>query len=183
MHNMPPTTPLTYSSSLAPYNISPSLYFSAHPSLAGLVASAVIIHKNRALLIQRAAHDGFPLKWECPGGGVDLTDASILHALCREVHEEAGLLVRHVVDVVDTVEFLGSSDQTTWRKITFLVVLEETEVPPVRLNAEEHVDAVWATEEDVVSGVCEGRQLEFAYEGQRQTVLDVLRRVNIDIRT
>lgn len=175
------TTPFTFCSSLAPYNISPTAYFSAHPSLTGLVASAVVIHKNRVLLIQRAAHDGFPLKWECPGGGVDLTDASILHALCREVHEEAGLHVQHVVDVVDTLEFLGSSDQSSWRKITFLVELEATELPPVQLNAEEHVDAVWATEEDVVSGVCDGRRIEFAYEGQRQTVLDVLSRVDVGI--
>ncbi len=78
-------------------------------------------------------------------------------------------------EVVDTLEFDGSK-QTRWRKLTFLVALGGGEVPSVRLNDEEHVDAVWASEVDVMAGQCEGREIEFAYHAQRQTVLDVLRR-------
>ncbi|KAK4153827.1 NUDIX hydrolase domain-like protein [Chaetomidium leptoderma] len=169
------TPPFTFPPSLAPYSIPPTEYFSAHPALTGIVVSTVIIHNNRVLLIQRAPHDGFPLKWECAGGGVDPTDATILHAACREVREETGLAVTHVADVVDTIDFLGHGDNTSWRKITFLVVLSDGDVPVVRLDADEHVDAVWAAEGDVLEGKAEGREIVFAYEGQRQTVLDVLK--------
>lgn len=106
---------------------------------------------------------------------MDLTDATILHALEREVREETGIAVRHVAEVVDTLEFDGSKE-TKWRKITFLVLLDGAKAPGVKLDAEEHVDAVWAAEGEVVAGTCEGRDIDFAYPGQRETVLDVLRR-------
>ena len=104
-----------------------------------------------------------------------MTDTTLLHALSREVAEETGLLVQHVSEVVDTLEFDGSKE-TRWRKMTFLVALDGGQAPLVRLDAQEHVDAVWASEGDVVAGRCEGREMEFAYHAQRQTVLDVLRR-------
>ena len=174
---MSATTPLSFSFRPSPslYNVSPAEYLSVQPSITHLVTSALITHNNRVLLIQRAAHDGFPLKWECPGGCVDMTDTTILQALSREVREETGLHVQNVSEVVATLDFDGSKE-TRWRKITFLVVLDDGEVPAVRLSADEHVDAVWASEADVVAGQCEGRQIEFAYHAQRQTVLDVLRR-------
>jgi 8-oxo-dGTP pyrophosphatase MutT (NUDIX family) len=179
-NNMSTTTlnAFTFSPSLTPYNIPPANYLAAHPTFKGLIVSAVVIHKNRVLLIQRAPHDGFPLKWECPGGGVDQTDATILHAVCREVHEETGLGVTHIADVVDILEFEGggSDKGTLWRKITFLVGLDPEDLPEVRLDAEEHVDAVWASEGDVLAGKAEGRDIEFAYDEHKQTILDVLRR-------
>ncbi len=169
------TIPFSFPPSLASFLVSPDAYLTANPALAGLIVSTVIIHKHRVLLIQRAAHDGFPLKWECPGGQVDETDETVLHGLCREVFEETALVVTHVVDVADTLEFDGR-EGGRWRKVTFLVILDDGEVPVVRLSAEEHEDAVWAAEEEVIAGKCEGREIEFAYEGQRQTVLDALRR-------
>ncbi|KAK4119506.1 hypothetical protein N657DRAFT_650160 [Parathielavia appendiculata] len=165
----------TFSPALSPYNILPDEYLTAHPTLKGLIVSGVVLHANRVLLIQRAPHDGFPLKWECPGGGVDQTDATILYALCREVHEETGLEVRHITNFVDVRDFEGVGN-TLWRTVTFLVVLDLGEVPVVRLNPDEHVDAVWAAEEEVLLGRAQGRELDFAYDGQRQTVLGLLRR-------
>jgi 8-oxo-dGTP pyrophosphatase MutT (NUDIX family) len=167
----------TFSPSLTPYNTPLASYLTANPGLTNLVVSAIIIHDNRALLVQRAPHDGFPLKWECPGGCVDMTDPSILHAVCREAYEETGLGVGHVVDVVDTLEFDGSKE-TKWRKLTFLVALGadgEGGMPSVCLNDEEHVDAVWAAEEEVLTGRAGGRDIVFAYDAQRQTLLGVLR--------
>jgi 8-oxo-dGTP pyrophosphatase MutT (NUDIX family) len=173
-----PTAPFTFtfSPSLAPYNVPSATYLAANPGLTDLVVSAIIVHDNRVLLIQRAPHDGFPLKWECPGGGMERTDATILHAVCREAYEETGLDVEHVVDLVDTLEFDGGK-ATKWRKLTFLVALradEEGGMPSVCLNDEEHVDAVWAAEEDLLAGRAEGRDIVFAYDTQRQTLLDVL---------
>ncbi|SPQ23481.1 9881f552-8aea-4952-9409-db24573c0106 [Thermothielavioides terrestris] len=205
----PPPTTAAIPPSLIPYNVPPAAYLATHPHLTNLVVSALIIHAptGRALLIQRAAHDGFPLKWECPGGQVDAgADATVLHALCREVREETGLALplplplpdvppdglldgppqdgvagaAEVADVLDTIEFPGGGG-SNWRKITFLVLLAEDDgdeklPPPVRLDEREHQDAVWATGEEVQAGRCEGREIVFAYEGQRELVLDVLRR-------
>ncbi|KAL2142016.1 hypothetical protein VTI28DRAFT_1706 [Corynascus sepedonium] len=193
-----PIEPFTFPPSLGPYNVSPTSYLAAHPPLTNLVVSALIIVrvqdsiKNNdrgwcVLLIQRAAHDGFPLKWECPGGCVDTEDegegdATILHAVRREVREETGLVVRCITSVVDKLEFDGSLN-TKWQKITFLVEVVENDhtrglVPPdVKLSDMEHVDAVWADEADIMAGRAQGRDIEFAYEAQRQTVLNVLRRM------
>lgn len=162
--------------SLEPYNVSPNAYLAAHPTITDLVVSAAIVNNSRVLLIQRAAHDGFPLKWECAGGQVDSTDKSILHATCREAYEETGLLVASgLVDVIDTLEFDGK-EGGRWRKITFLAVLSDRETPVVQLDAEEHQDAVWATEREVIAEKCEGREIVFAYPEQKVLVLDVLRR-------
>lgn len=173
-------TPFTFPDSLAPYHIPPAQYLSAHPTLTDLVTSAVIIHNNRVLLVQRAPHDGFPLKWECPGGGVDRTDTTVLHGLRREVMEETGLQVKHVTEAADTLEFDGGN-KTRWRKITFLVMLDTAEVPIVRLDAQEHVDFVWATAEEVVRGQSQGREIQFAYDEQKQTVLGILGRVSQEV--
>jgi hypothetical protein len=48
------------------------------------------------------------------------------------------------------------------------------------LNDEEHVDYVWAAKEDVESGVCEGKEVKFAYETTRDMLLDGLRRVRAE---
>ncbi|KAK4033590.1 hypothetical protein C8A01DRAFT_49865 [Parachaetomium inaequale] len=158
-NTMSTTSTFTFPASLTPYNMPPALYLLANPNLTNLVVSALILHNDR---------------WECPGGCVDPTDASILHALCREVREETGLVECHVAEVVDTLEF-DRSEETKWRKITFLVVLDADAEAVVQLDAREHVDGVWATEGDIVMGRAEGREIKFAYDAQRQTVLDVLR--------
>ncbi len=85
--------PFSFPASLSLYNTSLAEYLSVHPSLTHLVTSALITCNSRVLLIQRAAHDGFPLKWECPGGCVDISDTTILNALSREVGEETGARV------------------------------------------------------------------------------------------
>lgn len=178
------SAPFTPHPSLAPYTVTPAQYLSANPHLTNLVVGALILHNNnRVLLIQRAPRDGFGLKWECPGGCVDMSDESILHALSREVREETGLLVSHVAGVVDELEFDGGGG-SRWRKITFLVEVSRSGLegdngegvsPVVRLSAEEHVGAVWAAEGDVLAGRVEEREIEFAYDAQRETILEVFR--------
>jgi len=166
------TIPFRFPPLLAPFFISPDAIPGCQPSL---VVSAIVIHNHRVLLIQRAAHDGFPLKWECPGGQVGKTDQTVLHGLCREVHEETGLVVKCVVEVADMLEFEGR-EGGIWRKITVLVALNDGEIPVVQLSADEHEDAVWATVEEVAAGNCNGREIDFAYKEQNQTMLDALRR-------
>ncbi|KAK5657964.1 hypothetical protein OQA88_2516 [Cercophora sp. LCS_1] len=158
-------------SSLSPFTVSPSTYLAANPAIYALIVSAVVVHNSRVLLIRRSPTDGFPLKWETPGGGVDPTDLTILSAVTRELLEETGLSTSRVARLLPgTVEF--DAREGLWRKFFFLVEVNEAE--PVVLNPEEHVDFVWASADDVRAGVCEGRDLDFAYAGTRELVLDAL---------
>ena len=178
-----------------PFTLSLSAYLTTHPHLAGLIVSAIPIHRpspshpSRALVVQRAATDGFPLKWETPGGGVDPTDTTILDALRRELHEETGLTATNVALIDDTVEFTGKradGSPGVWRKITFAVQVGDGNnmnaspgdrtgdggmSPVVIMNPAEHVDYIWAKEDEVVEGRCEGRVLDFAYPESKGLIL------------
>jgi len=67
------------------------------------VVAAVIERSDRRLLIgQRRVHDTSPLKWEFPGGKVELAE-SAEQALARELREELGATLRRAV-------WIGSSE-------------------------------------------------------------------------
>ena len=88
----------------------PSAYIQAQSTrFTHLVASACVFHvpskptandfehrhqRPRLLLVQRAAHDTYPLHQEIPGGMVDATDATISDALARELSEETGMVMK-----------------------------------------------------------------------------------------
>ncbi|KAF2481003.1 NUDIX hydrolase domain-like protein [Neohortaea acidophila] len=117
-------------------------------------ACAVFNREGKVLIIQRAAHDSLPHKWEMPGGAVDSDDTTILHAAARELWEEAGMVARRFVDVVCTGpdrnvgDLYRSRDRTkTWCRFTFLVEVQGAE--RVVLDPNEHQDYFWATEEEI----------------------------------
>ncbi|KAK3361445.1 NUDIX hydrolase domain-like protein [Lasiosphaeria ovina] len=180
-----PFTGFTFSDAVSALNISPAAYKASHPSITGgLVVGAVVIVGNsppRMLLIQRAPSDGWPLDWECPGGGVDAQlDATLLQAVARELSEESGLVAAHIEAVLDEYEFGDGGDR--WRKITCLVRVKhdgrhDGPLPPVTLAPDEHCDYVWASEEEVRLAKCDGREIRFAYDGAvKQIFVDALQR-------
>jgi 8-oxo-dGTP pyrophosphatase MutT (NUDIX family) len=135
--------------------------------------------QSKVLLLQRAPTDSMPLRWEIPGGAVDDTDTTILHACARELFEEAGLTAGMIEDVVrsDGRVFPISRGRFVC-KLEFLVSVEveggdSTEVPVVKLDPNEHCAFVWATEEEVRSGeISGGQKLDFTDEEQRKVVLE-----------
>ncbi|KAK0673118.1 NUDIX hydrolase domain-like protein [Cercophora samala] len=159
-----------------------SAYLPNHPSITGgLVVSAVIIHTSpnhapRTLVIQRALKDGFPLKWETPGGGVENSDRSIVSAAVREVQEETGLVVDVARDILGVVGGFAEWEEPKtglwWRKVVFLVGIMGDELPVVRLEAREHRDWRWVTEEEVREG-----GIEFAYGELQKGILEGFGRV------
>ncbi|KAK0744450.1 NUDIX hydrolase domain-like protein [Apiosordaria backusii] len=171
-----------------------STYLPNHPSITGgLVVSAVIIHSSpnnhgppRTLIIQRALKDGFPLKWETPGGGVEDFDKSIISAAVREVKEETGLVVDPETEILGPVgglaEWIEPKTGLVWRKVMFLVRLTGEEVPVVRLEEREHRDYRWVTEAEVEVEDGEGRGIEFAYGELRKGVLEGFGRVRELVR-
>ncbi|KAK3504170.1 NUDIX hydrolase domain-like protein [Neurospora crassa] len=158
------------------FGVSLETYLMTNPTLKGVIVSAVVLHQDQILLIQRAATDGFPDLWETPGGGVDLGDETLSHALARELLEETGLVLNHVVALLDQLEFEGASGEGRYRKLTFLVSVESThrgspqEHPQVRLNSTEHQDFMWVSKDHLRIGVCGGRDIKFAYPGQLETL-------------
>jgi 8-oxo-dGTP pyrophosphatase MutT (NUDIX family) len=174
----------TFPDHLQRFSVAPAIYLAQNPTLSGIIVSGVVVHAfadprhngpaiNRVLIVQRAATDGFPLLWETPGGGVDEDDESILSALQRELMEEAGLVVGRVLGLLEEGTEWKVKGGGRWRKVTFLVSAGDDgggfadREPKVVLNADEHVDHVWASEEEIERGECQGREIVFAYgEGQ-----------------
>ncbi|KAK3381009.1 hypothetical protein B0H63DRAFT_474750 [Podospora didyma] len=187
----PPSLTFTFAESLSPLDISATEYLSAHPTISVLIVCAVVVvcsPEPRVLLIQRAPADGFPLQWECPGGGVDAdVDPTVLQAVARELFEESGLVMTHAEALLDdTMEWDCREGRA--RKITCLVNVEGSaagsggaaaggELPRVVLSPDEHCDHVWASKQDISEGRCDGRELKFAYGEQKQIILEALGRL------
>ncbi|KAK1961926.1 hypothetical protein LY78DRAFT_587662 [Colletotrichum sublineola] len=163
------TTTLAHPASLEPFNLPMRAWLAANgeeATLDGLATSALVFdRRGRVLLLQRAAHDSMPLRWELPGGAVDDADASVLAACARELREEAGLEAVRVVRVVS--EGVGKEPGSALtnrtgtlrlRRFAFEVEVLAVPSPPslgdadeidVRTDPEEHADHVWAEEEEV----------------------------------
>ncbi|KAK4250618.1 hypothetical protein C7999DRAFT_11588 [Corynascus novoguineensis] len=153
MAPLPPPLPeggltFTYEPSVAALNISVKSFVAARPIIANAAASAIVFSRatgeDRVLLIQRAPHDSMPLLWEVPGGACDPEDETILHAVGRELWEEAGLKLKRVVrQVGPELALLGKN---LWAKVTCEVEVEveggdsDTVLPKVTLDPNEHLN-------------------------------------------
>ncbi|PNY27257.1 Uncharacterized protein TCAP_02816 [Tolypocladium capitatum] len=148
--------------SLATYDVSIPDYFRANASISGLIVGAVVFSGDHVLLIQRAASDFSPLMWEIPGGTCEAQrDATVLHALARELREETGLHLHSIKKLIDEVDFGDDRNPGfTWRKVAFEVEVEEGHglVPAenmdamtaaVKLDPNEHQDWGWASKREV----------------------------------
>ena len=128
--------------SLSKYTISLSQFLRAYPQYTNLVVSAFIFdtretqppklaHPARLLILQRAAHErAFPNLWEIPGGSSDADDPTILHSLAREIFEETGLKMTHVIGQMgNVVEFRTGwgPRQKIWAKLCFEIEVAEME--------------------------------------------------------
>lgn len=151
------TTPLKsleYSQSLEKYAIREEEYYKQNPQYQVVCTGAVIFNdEGKMLLVQRAKEEkAFPNFWEIPGGKVDDTDESLLHAVAREIKEETGLDVSRVVRKVGEFGWGETSKKTgrehVWRKLIFEVEVSNSDVV---LDPIEHQDFLYATEEDVVN--------------------------------
>ncbi|PYH39690.1 NUDIX hydrolase [Aspergillus neoniger CBS 115656] len=126
------------------------------------------------LLLHRSPTDSYPLHWESPGGGADLSlDDTLLRALCREVLEETGLQVTKVVDLVAVDEWkkpLPGVGQGEKKVIKWGFLVETASVEEVMLNPEEHCAFKWVDEGEVKAAVNEASGMNFIADQGRNLV-------------
>ncbi|PHH51274.1 hypothetical protein CFIMG_005837RAa [Ceratocystis fimbriata CBS 114723] len=178
-----PDLPLIFPSSLEGFDKPASVFIKDHglDRLAGIASGSVVFDtSDRILLLQRAAHDSQPGKWESPGGGVEASDQSVLYASARELWEEAGLVGTRIVRVVPVHErganaalpgltsSLFPDGDTDWEfqnvasyfanrsgsKIFCAFAFQFADVEPgtqVTLDSNEHQDFKWVTEEEMLN--------------------------------
>jgi len=146
-----------------------------------LFATGAIVFESstpeRVLLIQRAAHDSMPGKWETPGGGCDDSDPSILHGVARELWEEAGLIASKIGPPIGDGYFFFTRSQRLVCKFNFLVEAQRSEDGSlnVKLDPEEHQNYVWATEEEVKAKKVGDIELRFTVEDQEKIILEAFK--------
>ncbi|KIM99741.1 hypothetical protein OIDMADRAFT_146347 [Oidiodendron maius Zn] len=178
----------------------PSFNFTAHPSNSPFTASSQVYISNqpgvkykylatgalvfddsnssapRILLIQRSASDSMPGLWEVPGGGVDDDDESILHAVARELWEEAAISTVSIGPLVGNPHFFFSPSGNQICKFNFLVEAKSVEGRlDVKLNPEEHQSFIWASEDEVRARKAGDVELEFTMTDLEATVLEAFR--------
>ena len=139
-----------------------------------LVFNTTASAKSLLLLIQRAASDSMPNKWEVPGGGCDDEDPSILYSVARELWEEAGLEAKHISSPVGEPHFFQTRSRRPVCKLNFLVQAQGSANDgqlDVKLDAKEHQDFVWVTEEEVRAGRKGDLKIDFTDEGLAKTIL------------
>lgn len=177
----------THDPSASPFTSTLQAYLDAHPDAGfqyvgtgALVFDTADQMRSRILLIQRSSSDSMPNLWEIPGGGCDYEDASILHAVARELWEEAGLRAVHISAPLGDPHLFVSRSGKHIGKFNFVVQVEkdgENRMPEVELNPEEHQRSLWATESEIRDGKAGDLQLEFAAKELELTVLQAFRQL------
>jgi len=170
--------------SAVPFAVPSDTYLSTHTEEKfkyNFIATGALVFDastpERILLIQRAAHDSMPGRWEIPGGGCDKEDASILHGVTRELWEEAGLNAVSIGPQVGGGKFFLSRSGKSVCKYSFLVDAEKgvNGKLHVKLDPNEHQNYVWAAEEDVKARSVGEIELEFTTKDQETVVLEAFK--------
>lgn len=180
MAQTPTKLDLQYDQSVAEFAVSKQAYLETHRDApyALIATSALVLDTRetsspRILLLQRAASDSYPNRWEPPGGAVDDDDVSILHAVTRELREETGLEAGRVDGLVGPPRLFKRSNGDLICQFTFAVHVDpdEDRTFTVQLDPNEHQNCVWATEDEVSAGRAGDVELSFVKDDVKQTVL------------
>jgi 8-oxo-dGTP diphosphatase len=113
------------------------------PSTAPIPVVCALIEQGGSLLLaQRPAHKHLPLKWEFPGGKVEVGEAPAA-AIIREIREELGCetVITHALP-----PFVHDYKTAIIEMIPFVCTLAPTSPPP---RALEHVAITWAKPEEL----------------------------------
>ncbi|KAI1803177.1 NUDIX hydrolase domain-like protein [Daldinia bambusicola] len=169
----PAPTPFTSSASLAGFKIPLRAYLQEHPEFNSVAVAAFVFNEEgKLLIVQRAAHDSFPLLWEVPGGACDYEDESLLHAVARELWEESGLRAKSIVTLVGKGLPIPYRGNRCMCKYSFLTEVEQYNV---KLDPNEHQAFLWVTEEEAKAGRCGDVEFRYTTKDQRLTVCEAFK--------
>lgn len=178
----PPLFKFTTDVSVKEYTMAVKNYLDAHPEYDAIATGALVFHTDpdqgdQILVQKRAAHDSMPGRWETPGGACDLDDESILHGAARELWEESGLVVEHVIGLVgnpgEHVFFTRRNKRVC--KLNFEVQVKTGGTglaPKVTLDTNEHSEFVWATEEQCRARRKGDVELRFTTKDQEKIIFE-----------
>ncbi|KAI5856793.1 NUDIX hydrolase domain-like protein [Durotheca rogersii] len=185
----PPTTFASLPAAAA-FRVPLAAYLAARPEFGGVAVGAFVFDGGgRLLLVQRAAHDSMPLRWEVPGGACDADDATVLHAVARELWEESGLRATVVGALVpggggDRLRN-GAAETTPGVGHVFFTrrglrmckysFLTEVDGYDVRLDPNEHQAFLWVTEEEARARRCGDVAFEYTFREQMLEVYEAFR--------
>ncbi|KAI0399890.1 NUDIX hydrolase domain-like protein [Xylaria palmicola] len=165
-----PTDGFTTDPSLAKFQVSPVAFIKTSPPLQGICVGAFVFDDaGRLLIVQRAPHDSFPLRWEVPGGAVDDEDESVLHGLARELGEETGLQASHVRSLVGKGHVFLTRRPLCVCKYSFVV---DVVAHDVRIDPEEHVAFLWVSEDEARARKVGDLDLVYTHKDQEQAILE-----------
>lgn len=175
-----PAFNFTFDPSASHYVITKAAYVSLHaPAGYGLIATGALVFDSltssspRVLLVQRSACDTMPHKWEVPGGACDDEDTTILHAVARELWEEAGLKATHIREAAGNPHVFITGSGKPICKNNFVVEVEKTGEGALqpKLDPQEHQQYVWANEVEVKARKVGDIELNFTSEQMQDTLL------------
>ncbi|KAH8814896.1 NUDIX hydrolase domain-like protein [Xylogone sp. PMI_703] len=178
------TPSFTSHPSNSPYTVSCQAYISNSDNInCKYIATGALVFDTsnpavpRILLIQRSQSDSWPGCWEIPGGGCDDEDESILHAVARELWEEAGLRASNIGALVGKPHFFLSSSGKQICKFNFLVDVYRSIDGrlEVKLDPVEHQNFLWANEEEVRARRVGNSDLKFTTKESEDTILEGFR--------
>lgn len=112
---------------------------------------------------------------EVPGGKVDDTDETLLHAAVRELKEETGLTATRVRRKVADFTFSDGRPgrpPITWLKLIFEVEVKDTNVT---LDPIEHQQYVFASEDEVINDLVGDVKLVYVSPPNKTINLDAFR--------
>ncbi|GAW22778.1 hypothetical protein ANO14919_123210 [Xylariales sp. No.14919] len=173
MASVPPVPLFTLDTSVANFEVPLHAYLETSPKLDGICVGAFVFdNASRLLLVQRAPHDSYPLRWEVPGGTIDAEDETLLHGVVRELREETGLHARHVTGLVGKGYTFLTRKPLCVCKYSFIV---DVDAYDVRLDPNEHAAFLWVTEDEAKEGKCGDLQLVYTTKSQEDAILEAFK--------
>lgn len=166
--------------SVAEFAVSKQAFLERHKDApyALIATSALVVDtpgnsSPRILLLQRAAIDSHPNRWEPPGGAVDDDDVTILQAVARELIEETGLRATRIGGPIGESQFFKKSNGDAICRFSFAVHVDAGKEGGlvVQPDPNEHQSFIWATEDEVRAGKAGDVELNFVPGEVKHTVL------------
>lgn len=112
---------------------------------------------------------------EIPGGKIDDTDKTLLHAAVRELKEETGLMATRVRSKVSEFTFEDGRPgrpPVTWLKLIFEVEVKDLNIT---LDPVEHQQYLFASEEEVVNDLVGDVKLAYISPPNKRIKLDAFK--------